>query len=72
MFQGAFPCLSEEISPVAEVKESKSRSKPTFSSVAAGKKEEKKEVKERKSYAQTLKQNNGWVRLFTSDIAIRL
>ncbi|CAG9536942.1 unnamed protein product [Cercopithifilaria johnstoni] len=57
--EGAFPCLSEEISPVVEVKESKSRSKPTFSSVAAGKREEKKETKERKSYAQTLKQNNG-------------
>ncbi|VDK86672.1 unnamed protein product [Litomosoides sigmodontis] len=57
--EGAFPCLSEEISPVVEVNESKLRSKPTFSSVAAGKREEKKETKERKSYAQTLKQNNG-------------
>ncbi|KAL3998608.1 La domain family protein [Acanthocheilonema viteae] len=57
--EGAFPCLSEEISPVVEVKESKLRSKPTFSSVAAGKREGKKETKERKSYAQTLKQNNG-------------
>uniref|UniRef100_A0A915PFD6 HTH La-type RNA-binding domain-containing protein n=1 Tax=Setaria digitata TaxID=48799 RepID=A0A915PFD6_9BILA len=57
--EGAFPCLSEETSPVMEVKESKSREKPTFSSVAAGKREEKKEAKEKKSYAQTLKQNNG-------------
>ncbi|VDP19625.1 unnamed protein product, partial [Onchocerca flexuosa] len=57
--EGAFPCLSEKISPVVEIKESKSRNKPTFSSVAAGKREEKKEAKERKSYAQTLKQNNG-------------
>ncbi|EJW82892.1 La domain-containing protein, partial [Wuchereria bancrofti] len=56
--EGAFPCLSEEVSPVAEVKESKSRSKPSFSSVAAGRREERKEAKERKSYAQTLKQNN--------------
>ncbi|VDO48413.1 unnamed protein product, partial [Brugia timori] len=56
---GAFPCLSEEVSPVADVKESKSRSKPSFSSVAAGRREERKEAKERKSYAQTLKQNNG-------------
>ncbi|VIO96118.1 Uncharacterized protein BM_BM5754 [Brugia malayi] len=57
--EGAFPCLSEEVSPVADVKESKSRSKPSFSSVAAGRREERKEAKERKSYAQTLKQNNG-------------
>uniref|UniRef100_A0A158Q803 HTH La-type RNA-binding domain-containing protein n=1 Tax=Elaeophora elaphi TaxID=1147741 RepID=A0A158Q803_9BILA len=70
--EGAFPCLSEEISPMVEVKESKSRSKPTFSSVAAGKREEKKEMKERKSYAQTLKQNNGWVRFFISDMSVRL
>lgn len=47
---------------MVETRETKSRNKPTFSSVAAGKKEEKKEAKERKSYAQTLKQNNGWVR----------
>lgn len=60
---------------MVEMKESKSRIKPTFSSVAAGKREEKKETKERKSYAQTLKQNNGWVgflyRICRSDCEIK-
>lgn len=52
---------------MVEVNESKARSKPTFSSVAAGKREEKKETKERKSYAQTLKQNNGYARFFYTE-----
>lgn len=55
-----------------EIKESKSRNKPTFSSVAAGKREEKKEAKERKSYAQTLKQNNGSKFFFGYKVEFRI
>ncbi|VDN03479.1 unnamed protein product [Thelazia callipaeda] len=59
--EGAFPCLSEEMSRKMEMKKEPEKlcEKPTFSSVAAGKRKEKKEPKEKKSYAQTLKQNNG-------------
>lgn len=62
-FQGAFPCLSQETASFeVDVNETeKSREKPTFSSVAAGRRKEKKEPKEKKSYAQTLKQNNGLI-----------
>lgn len=53
-FQNAFPSLSEDVKEEI-VKEEK----PLFSKVAAGKKKERKESKEKRSYAQMLKQGNG-------------
>uniref|UniRef100_A0A9J2PIP8 HTH La-type RNA-binding domain-containing protein n=1 Tax=Ascaris lumbricoides TaxID=6252 RepID=A0A9J2PIP8_ASCLU len=59
--EGAFPCLSEEASELEIVEAEKPRERPSFSSVAAGK---RKELKEKRSYAQTLKQNNGYISNF--------
>ncbi|MFH4980603.1 hypothetical protein AB6A40_007312 [Gnathostoma spinigerum] len=57
--EGAFPYLSDDIKVQPEVTETeKPTEKPSFSAVAAGRRREKKEPKERKSYAQTLKQNS--------------
>ncbi|VDD91872.1 unnamed protein product [Enterobius vermicularis] len=52
--ENAFPSLSEDVKEEI-VKEEK----PLFSKVAAGKKKERKESKEKRSYAQMLKQGNG-------------
>ncbi|KHN81119.1 hypothetical protein Tcan_05001 [Toxocara canis] len=55
---GAFPCLSQEGNELELVEAEKPRERPSFSSVAAGK---RNEPKEKRSYAQTLKQNNGYM-----------
>ncbi|VDK44780.1 unnamed protein product [Anisakis simplex] len=55
--EGAFPCLSEEANELELAETEKPRERPSFSSVAAGK---RKELKEKRSYAQTLKQSNGY------------